>query len=91
MLLPVHSFEPDHMLRQHIPKLVMSGLHISSTLTGDMAWCPRGSMALPGQRAHWKPHDVFKLSHHFMATWNTGGSRCRHKPSDGITDSQEDA
>ena len=35
MLLPVHSFEPDDMLRQHITKLVMSGLHISSTLTGD--------------------------------------------------------
>ena len=56
-----------------------------------VAWCPRGSNILSGQSAQTEPSAVSSPNHHFSAVWNTGGSKCKPWPSDGITVSHEEA
>ena len=91
----IASFHLDAKMRWHVSARTSRSVLCRTTTSPPclqvVAWCPRGSRALPGQSAHWDPWEVSIPSHHFMATSWTSASRCRPSPCDGRTDSQNDA
>ena len=56
-----------------------------------VAWLPRWSSAKPGHREHEEPLAVSIPSHHWMEICSSLGSRCRSRPGEGVTSSQDAA
>ena len=55
----------------------------------EVAWWPRGSSTAPGQKGQEEAVDVFKPSHHLMATWHASESRCMFKLTEVLAETQE--
>ena len=54
-----------------------------------VVWLPRLSRAKPGHREHKEPLAVYIPSHHWMEICSSLGSRCRSRPGEGVTSSQD--
>ena len=78
------------ILNNHVTQMVVTGNSITTSFTGSSV-VAKAVRAKPGHREHEEPLAVSIPSHHWMEICSSLGSRCRSRPGEGVTSSQDAA